>query len=119
MLNGLNTQKIFRVFENVWFLWIVCLLLNIITFLLVFYKIHPGDRILALRYNILVGVEWYDKGNNLYLIPGAGLAVLSVNFILFKALNKSGRFLSLLALLVTFVVESALLLSILMLARVN
>ena len=56
-----------------------------------FFQNSPRTQNLALHYNVLVGVEWYGKGRNLYFIPGIGLAITAVNFTLYRAL-KDNRF---------------------------
>ena len=61
-------EKLKAYFSEIWFLWTLCLVLNIITFLFIFFKIHPGDKTLALHYNVLIGVQWYGKGKNLYFL---------------------------------------------------
>jgi hypothetical protein len=104
---------------NVWFLWTLCAIFNIITFLFIFFKIHPGNATLALHYNVLVGVEWYGKGYNLYFIPGVGLAISAVNFTLFKALRDNTKFLSALTVFVSLCAQIILLASALFLAKVN
>ena len=106
-------------FFSIWFLWTFSLVLNIITFLYIFYKIHPGNKTLALRYNILVGVEWYGEGKNLYLVPGIGLIVLIINFYLYKAFRDNKNFLAPLTVFVTICAELILLSSVLLLAKVN
>ena len=112
-------EKIKSYLTNVWFLWILCLVFNIITFLFIYFKIHPGNKTLALHYNVLVGVQWYGKGKNLYFIPAAGLAISAVNFTLFKALKDDELFLSALAAFVSLCAQVILLAAALFLSRVN
>jgi hypothetical protein len=85
----------------------------------IFFKIHPGNSTLALHYNVLIGVEWYGKGKNLYFIPGIGFLVALVNYIFYKALNDKGSFLSFLAAFVSISVQIILLISVLFLSTVN
>lgn len=113
------TNELKKYFSNVWFLWGVCLIFNIITFLFIYFKIHPGGQTLALRYNILVGVEWYGRGSNLYLIPGVGLIISGVNFILFKALKNNEDFYSALTVFASFSVQLVLFIAAVFLAKVN
>lgn len=112
-------QKIKVFFSNVWFLWALCLIFNIITFLVIYYKISPGEQNLTLRYNVLAGAEWYGRGSNLYFIPGIGLAILALNFILYRKLKGSEIFFAPLCLFITFAIEIILLVSALVLAGVN
>jgi len=112
-------EKIWSNLTNVWFLWSACLIFNIITFLFIFFKIHPGRATLALHYNVLVGVEWYGKGYNLYFIPAVGLAISAVNFVLFKALRDNTKFLSALTIFASLCAQIILLVAALFLAKVN
>jgi hypothetical protein len=117
---ALNLAKKIRIYlTNIWFLWALCLIFNIITFLFIFFKIHPGSNTLALHYNILVGVEWYGKGYNLYFIPAVGLAISAVNYTLFKALSDNTKFLSALTVFVSLCAQIILLAAALFLSRVN
>ena len=104
---------------DVWFLWSLCLILNIITFLFIYFKIRPTDATLALHYNVLVGVETYGNGKNLYLIPGVGFAISAVNFILDKAIKKNETFLASLAVFTSLCAQIILLASVLFLVKVN
>ena len=106
-------------FRNIWFLWVLVLLLNIITFLLIYYKIHPTNQTVALHYNVLVGVEWYGQGYNLYLIPGVGLTLSAADFILFRYLKRRQILLSFLSPFIALCVQTILLGSTLFLIRVN
>lgn len=118
-MNTTFLNKFLGYFKEIWFLWVLCFIFNIITFFTVFYKIHPGNGTLALHYNILVGVEWYGKGKNLYFIPGVGLAMAIVNIIVYRALKKSENFLSFLTAFVSLLIQIILLVSVLFLSTVN
>jgi hypothetical protein len=114
-----KAEKIRNYLSDIWFLWGVCLLANIITFLFVYFKIHPGNKILALHYNVLVGVEWYGKGRNLYFIPAVGLIISAVNFVLYKAFETRENFLPFLTVFVSLCVQVILFVAVLALSRVN
>lgn len=118
-MSRLWPEKVYKYLSDIWFLWGVCLTLNIITFLVLFFKIHPGSRTLALHYNVLVGVEWYGRGGDLYFIPGVGLAISAVNFSLYKALKDSKNFLSFLTVFTSLCAEIILLAAVLFLVKVN
>ncbi len=112
-------QKISAYFKEIWFLWLLGIIFNIITFFAVRYKIRPSDETLALHYNVLIGVDWFGSGNNLYLIPLTGLIILAVNFSAFYFLKESENLLSFLTAFVSLVVQIILLSSIFLLAGVN
>lgn len=112
-------EKLKAYFSKVRFLWLLCLIFNIITFFLIYFKIHPSNQTLALRYSILAGVEWYGQGKHLYFIPGVGLAILGLNFGLYKAIKNHVDFLSSLLAFVSLCVQIILLAAVLLLARVN
>lgn len=118
-MKNLWIQKAGRVFKNVWFLWVLCLILNIITFSILYFKIRPEGQSLALKYNVLAGVLWYGKGQNLYLIPGIAAAISIINFVLFKKLRGSPEFYSMLCLFASLTAQLAALVSIIFLIKVN
>ena len=90
---------------------------NIITFLFIYYKIHPTDATLALHYNVLSGVDLYGKGITLYNIPAAGLAIAVANFIFFRMIKNEQRFLSFLSAFVSAGVQIVLLAAVLFISR--
>lgn len=104
---------------KIWFLWAVGLLLNIITFLFIYFKIQPSGQTLALHYNVLVGVEWYGKGTNLFLIPLVGLLISLVNFTLLKTLKEGKNFFIPLLGFINLCIQFVLLAAVLFLAQVN
>ena len=112
-------EKIRTYLTNIWFLWALCLIFNIITFLIILLKIHPGNRTLALHYNVLIGVEWYGRGKNLYFIPAIGLLLSGANFMLYRSLKNNENFLAMLTVFVSLFAEIILLAAALFLATVN
>ncbi|HVY67875.1 MAG TPA: hypothetical protein VHA30_03200 [Patescibacteria group bacterium] len=82
-------------------------------------KIHPGSRTLALHYNILVGVEWYGAGRNLYFLPAVAFSLSVINFALYRALRHSERFLAELTVAASLGVQLAVLAAVLLLGKVN
>ncbi len=101
------------------FLWALVYCLNIITFLVILYKISPGNKNLVLKYNILVGVEWYGKGKNLYLIPFAALCISTINAVIYKKFKNNEHFYSSLIIFVSLLVQLIFLFAIMLLTRVN
>ena len=112
-------EKLKAYLDNVWFLWALCLLINIITFLFLYFKIHPGNKTLALHYNVLVGVQWYGKGRNLYYIPGVGFAITALNFVLYRSVKNYPDLPAFLPAFVSVCAELILLTAALSLAQVN
>lgn len=115
----ISAEKIKLYFADIWFLWGLCLILNIITFLFIYFKIHPGNKTLALHFNVLVGVEWYGVGKNLYFLPSVGLIISAVNFTLYKALKDDKNFLSFLTVFASLCAQIIILTAALFLAKVN
>lgn len=101
------------------FLWGVIFILNIITFFLVYNKIGFANKTLALKYNILVGVEWYGSGKNLYLLPSTGFLLSIVNLILYSKLRYSNLFYSPLFIFASMCLQITMLLAVLFLMSVN
>ncbi len=112
-------NRLLSLFKNVLFLWAICLALNIITFLFIYFKIHPEGKTVALFYNVIVGVEWYGQGKNLYLIPLVGFVISAVNFTLYRTLKGTRVLLPFLAIFISLCVQTILLLAAVSLSTVN
>jgi hypothetical protein len=106
-------------FYRIWFLWALCLIVNIITFLYIFYKIRPSGQTLALQYNVLVGPASYGQGANLFLVPAIALLVTGINYFIYRTIKGRTEFLPLLTVAVSLFVQSALLFSVIYLAIVT
>ena len=57
------------------------LLINIIHWVILFFKIKPGDDSILLHYNIIYGADYVDQSKYIYLIPATALVMLIVNII--------------------------------------
>lgn len=101
------------------FLWALCLIFNIITFFFIYYKILPTGNTFALKYNVIVGVEWYGKGYNLYQIPLVGLAIIGLNYVLSRLLKHRSDFLSAMSIFVALTVQGVFLAAVVFLKTVN
>lgn len=111
-------QRIFG--ENsILFLNITSLLLIIVSFLLIQYKINPSSETMALHYNVLTGVDELGPGTHAYRIPGIALVLVGVNFLLGKTVRSPGNFLSLLFAITSFAVSAILVVAVLFILRVN
>lgn len=109
----------FKNLDNILFLFILAFVFNIITFFILYYKIHPGNGTLALRYNVLTGVDLYGRGTNLYLIPGVGFILFLLNLFLFSRIKNTKTFLSFLTAFTSITVEIILLFAVIFLTKVN
>ena len=101
------------------YLWVLAFVFNIISFFFLIFKIRPSGKTMALKYNILIGVEWFGKGYNLYYIPAIGLALLGINIYLFKKLEINNQALAWLTALFSVWIQALLLLAIIFLKTVN
>ncbi len=108
-----------RPFKQFLFLWLLCLSINIITLLLIYYKIHPSNNFLVLHYNVLVGVDSAGKGINFYNIPLVGFLISAVNFIFYRAVKTFQPFLAFLSVFTSIFVQLILFLSVVFLVRIN
>jgi hypothetical protein len=109
----------FRGVNKILFLWAFSFILNIITLLVIHYQIKPGEAPLALHYNVLIGVDWYGVGKNLYLIPLVGFAVIAVNYTLYNGTKKIESFIPELCAITSFIVQLCLLGYVMTLLQVN
>ncbi len=104
------------------FLWIGTIIVTSISFLTIYYKIRPQDNpqaVVALHYNVIVGVDLYGKGINLFLIPLASTIIAAVNFVVYRLMRYRQSFLAELASGMSFVVSVILFGAVLFLLRVN
>lgn len=68
----------------------VALLINIITWVLILWKIPPTDNTVFLHYNIYFGIDRTGSWWQLLVIPGSGAVILLLNtaiILLFKKLD--------------------------------
>lgn len=99
--------------------WLLTLLVFIITLIIIFIKIFSSSEVVALRYNIIIGVSEIGNRYQLLQLPLAGLLVSGVNFTLTKLNNSSQQILPLLASTVSLAMNLFLLVAALLLFGVN
>lgn len=112
-------QKILSYFSQIWFLWILAVIFNIVSFLVIFYQISPSGKVLALRYNVLAGVMWFGPGANLYWLPGIGILIGVANLLMSYAQKSNQYFIKFLPAFVSLTVQITIFISVLFLKRVN
>ena len=99
--------------------WIAAIVAFIITLIVILIKIFNSSDVVALRYNVIIGVSEIGGRYQLLQLPLTGLLIGVVNFILTK-LNKSNQqILPLLASTVTLAINIILLFAALLLFQVN
>lgn len=99
--------------------WVSAIVSFIVTLIVILIKINGSSEIVALRYNIIIGVSEIGNRYQLLQLPLSGLLVGVVNFALTK-LNKSNQqILPLLASTVALAANLILLFSALLLFQVN
>lgn len=113
-----NLTKFFKS-RGFLFLWFIALTLNIIAFLLVFFKSGLHGPNVALKYNVRTGVLWYGQGSNLYSLPFLGLALNLLNFAAFKKISQIQNFLLTTVVYANIFVQLLLLLSLIFLSGIN
>lgn len=57
----------------------ICLLINIIHWVILYIKIKPGNRYILLHYNVVYGSDLVGKSTYIYLIPFVALILLLIN----------------------------------------
>ncbi len=99
--------------------WSIAFALFIITLIAVFFKMRGAPDTIALRYNIIVGVNEIGNKYELLKIPLTGLVIGIVNYALIRLQKFDRSFLPFLAALVTAIVNAFLLMAVLFLFRVS
>ncbi len=99
--------------------WIVALVLFIITLVAVYLKMRGAPDSVALRYNIIVGVNEIGNKYELLKIPLTGLLIGGVNYSLTRLQKFDRLLLPFLAALVSALVNAFLLIAVLFLFRVS
>jgi hypothetical protein len=104
--------------RNILFLLGASLVLNIISWLIILAQIKPTSEILPLHYNVFYGADIIGKGYYLYLIPFAGLAILGVNYFLYRYAIRREPFVAKTLVTVALVVQIFVLIAVLFLKSI-
>ena len=100
-------------------LWILSIITFILSLIAIFIKVNNSSEVATLRYNIIVGVSEIGNRYELFKLPGAGLAIGVINYLLTRFNKSNQKVLSLLASSVTLIVNIILLFASLLLFQVN
>lgn len=87
------------------FLWQCSIVVCIITFFILYSKIHFANNIIVLHYNVIVGSDYIGKATQLYLIPVVGVFFIFINFALAKFIGTNNILISYLAPAVSLAVN--------------
>lgn len=60
----------------------LALLINIIQWAFIYFKLKPSGQNVLLHFNVIYGTDLVDKDYYIYLIPGIALACLLANLII-------------------------------------
>ncbi len=115
----LDFEQQFMGGKKVLFLKLIGFIVNIITLFIIIYKFKATEGIMALRYNVVTGVYWYDKGYNLFIVPAIAFIISCANIVLFEKLKTQQRFLAITSLCVSVSIQFILLAYVLLLIPVN
>lgn len=105
--------------NRIYMLWGIAIVLFIVTLGAVYFKINNAPDTIALRYNIIIGVNEVGDKHELYKIPLTGLLIIAVNFILARVQKFDKVFLPFLAGLISVAANVILLIAALFLFRVS
>jgi hypothetical protein len=100
-------------------IWIVSGITFILSLIAIIIKVSASSEVATLRYNIIVGVSEIGNRYELFKLPGAGLAIGIINYALTRFNKSDQKVLSLLASIITLVVNIILLFASLLLFQVN
>jgi hypothetical protein len=99
--------------------WGIAIVLFIVTLVAVYFKMRGAPDTVALRYNVIVGVNEIGSKYELLKIPLTGLLIGGVNFALTRLQKFDLTLLPFLAALVSVIVNVFLLIAVLFLFRVS
>ena len=99
--------------------WGIAFILLIITLVAVYFKMRGAPDTVALRYNVIVGVNEIGSKYELLKIPLTGLVISVVNFALIRLQKFDRTFLPFLAALVAAIVNLFLLIATIFLFQVS
>lgn len=105
--------------NRIFLLWGAAIVLFIVTFVAVYFKINNAPDTIALRYNVIIGVSEVGNKYELIKIPLTGLLITIVNFVLARVQKFDKTFLPFIAALISIAVNAILLIATLFLYRVS
>lgn len=108
-------KNLYELYQHKFFLLWVAVVLNIITWLTIYFKIKPSSEIIPLHYNVFYGTDFAEKGYWIYSIPTVGILIIAVNYIFYRYANLKENFAAKIMLAVGLVAQIFIFISILFL----
>lgn len=108
-----------NIINRIFLLWGTAIVLFIVTLVVVYFKINDAPDTIALRYNVIVGVNEIGNKYELYKIPATGLLITGINFALVKFQKFDKTLLPFLAGFTSVAVNLILLIATIFLFRVS
>lgn len=100
-------------------LWAATIVVIIIAFLAVYNKLRSAPELLALHYNVIIGVDVLGSRAKLYQIPSTALVIAVINFFTLKLLRVQQQFLPILLASISLLCAIVALAAVLFLYSVN
>ncbi|OGY85434.1 MAG: hypothetical protein A2233_02455 [Candidatus Kerfeldbacteria bacterium RIFOXYA2_FULL_38_24] len=95
------------------------LVLNILAWALLLWKIPYTEEVVFLHYNIFYGVDLVGNWRQLFLVPGTGLFILVINILCIFYFKKMSREIFGILLVMTLLLEVFLFISAFLLVLLN
>lgn len=80
-------------------------LLNLLTWIILIWKIKPSVEPIPLHYNIYLGIDLIGNWKLVYILPGSGLIIYFINFIISYIIYKRLKLISYFLISIILVVE--------------
>lgn len=103
----------------VWTLTLLFYMLNILSWILIFWKQPYTEETILLHYNIFFGIDLTGSWRQLLWIPGSGLVIAIVNTMVIVFRNKTEYLYNIIFLLLTAIIQAMILLATVLVILLN
>lgn len=80
-------------------------LLNLLTWIILIWKIKPSTEPIPLHYNIYLGIDLIGNWKLVYILPGSGLIIYFINLIISYIIYKRIKLISYFLISINLVVQ--------------
>lgn len=105
--------------KQIMIIFFLSALLNIFTWIFLFYSQKENNHPIILHYNLFFGVDYLGNYEKIYLIPLAGLAIIIVNSILGHLLYLREKLASYFLIFIVFIIQIFLLIDSYLIIKIN